>query len=59
MSNIDQSPSSDAKAKLAGLSKSRITIQHLNAKESKEHSERMGWPTSNLLIGNTIKGGRK
>jgi hypothetical protein len=56
---IDKSLSDHVKAKSTDVNKSQITIQRLNAKESKEHSERMGLPTSNLIIGNTIKGGRK
>ena len=58
MSHINQSPNSDTKGKSSDDSQPRIKIQRLNAKESKDHSERLGLSTSYLIIGNTLKGGR-
>ena len=37
----------------------KVKVQHLNVKEAEEFRERMGLPRSYLVIGNTIKGGRK
>ena len=37
----------------------KVKVQHLNVKEAEEFREHMGLPRSYLVIGNTIKGGRK
>ena len=37
----------------------KVKVQYLNVKEAGEFRERMGLPRSYLVIGNTIKGGRK
>ena len=37
----------------------KVKVQYLNAKEAEEFRERMGLSCSYLVIGNTIKGGRK
>ena len=37
----------------------KVNVQYLNVKEAEEFRERMGLPRSYLVIGNTIKGGRK
>ena len=37
----------------------KVKVQYLNVKEAEEFRERMGMPRSYLVIGNTIKGGRK
>jgi hypothetical protein len=37
----------------------KVKVQYLNVKEAEEFRERMGLPRSYLVIGNTIKGGRK
>jgi len=39
--------------------KGRVKVQHLTPKEAREFNTRMGLPNSYLVIGNTIKGGRK
>ena len=58
MSHINQLPNSDTKGKSPDDSQPRIKVDRLNAKESKEHSERLGLSTSYLIIGNTVKRGR-
>jgi hypothetical protein len=37
----------------------KVKVQHLNVQEAEEFRERMGLSSSYLVIGNTIKGGRK
>jgi len=37
----------------------KVKVQYLNVKEAEEFRERMGLSHSYLVIGNTIKGGRK
>jgi hypothetical protein len=37
----------------------KVKVRHLNVKEAGEFRERMGLHRSYLVIGNTIKGGRK
>ena len=37
----------------------KVKVQHLNVQEAGEFRERMGLSSSYLVIGNTIKGGRK
>ena len=37
----------------------KVKVQHLNVKEAEEFRERMGLSRSYLVIGDTIKGGRK
>ena len=37
----------------------KVKAQYLNVKEAEEFRERMSLPRSYLVIGNTIKGGRK
>jgi len=58
MSHINQSPNIAIKGKSSDDTQPRIKVERLNAKESKDHSERLGLSTSYLLIGNTLKGGR-
>ena len=37
----------------------KVKVRYLNVKEAEEFREHMGLPRSYLVIGNTIKGGRK
>ena len=59
MSNNEQPVNADTNVNSPDDSKPRIRVKRLKAEESKEHSEKMGLPTSYLIIGNTIKVGRK
>ena len=59
MSDINQSPKGDSKSKSSTTNKPRVKVQRLTSQEAQEFRERMGLPNSYLVIGNTIKGGRK
>ena len=56
MSVIHESLKGDIKSKPSTANKPRVKVQLLT---SQEFRERMGLPNSYLVIGNTIKGGRK
>ena len=59
MSDINRSPSGDIKNKVAAEVQPRVKVKHLTPAESREFNHRMGLSDSYLVIGNTIKGGRK
>ena len=59
MSNINQSLNGDSKSKPSTTNKPRVKVKRLIPEEAREFRERMGWSDSYLVIGNTIKGGRK
>ena len=59
MSNINQSPNGDIKSKSSTTNKPRVKVKRLTPEEAREFLERMGLCDSYLVIGNTIKGGRK
>jgi hypothetical protein len=59
MSDINQSPKGDIKSKSSSTNKSRVKVKRLTPEEAREFRERMGLSDSYLVIGNTIKGGRK
>ena len=49
----------DIKSKASITNKPRVNVQRLTSQEAQEFRDRMGLPNSYLVIGNTIKGGRK
>jgi len=59
MSVIHESLKGDIKSKPSTANKPRVKVQRLTSQEAQEIRERMGLPNSYLVIGNTIKGGRK
>ena len=59
MSNINKSPKGDIVSNRTITNKPRVKVQRLTSQEAQEFRERMGLPNSYLVIGNTIKGGRK
>jgi len=59
MSVIHESLKGDIKSKPSTANKPRAKVQRLTPQEAQEFRERMGLPNSYLVIGNTIKGGRK
>ena len=59
MSNINQSPKGDIKSKSSTTNKPRVKVKRLTPEEAREFKKRMGLSDSYLVIGNTIKGGRK
>jgi len=59
MSNINQSLNGDSKSKPSTTNKPRLKVKRLTPEEAREFRERMGLCDSYLVIGNTIKGGRK
>ena len=59
MSNINQSPKGDIKTKSSTTDKPPVKVNRLTPEEAIEYRERMGLSDSYLVIGNTIKGGRK
>ena len=59
MSNINQSPDGDIKSKRSTTSKPRVKVKRLTPAEARAFRKRMGLCDSYLVIGNTIKGGRK
>ena len=59
MLNINRPPSDEPKKPVLKRYKGRVKVQHLTPKEAREFNTRMGLPNSYLVIGNTIKGGRK
>ena len=59
MVNKEKPVDAGTKVSSSNYIKPRIRVKRLNAKESKEHSVRMGLPTSCVVISNRIIGGRK
>ena len=59
MSVTHESLKGDIKSKPSAANKPRVKVQRLTSHEAQEFRERMGLPNSYLVIGNTIKGGRK
>jgi hypothetical protein len=59
MSVIHGSLKGDIKSKPSTANKPRVKVQRLTSQEAQEFRERMGLSNSYLVIGNTIKGGRK
>jgi hypothetical protein len=59
MSDINGSPNGDIKSKVAAVVQPRVKVKHLTPAETREFNHRMGLSDSYLVIGNTIKGGRK
>jgi len=59
MSVIHESLKGDIKSKPSTANKPRVKVQRLTYQEAQEFRERIGLPNSYLVIGNTIKGGRK
>jgi hypothetical protein len=59
MSVIHESLKGDIKSKPSTANKPRVKVQRLTSQEAQEFRERMGLSNSYLVIGNTIKGGRK
>ena len=59
MSVTHESLKGDIKSKLSTANKQRVKVQSLTSQEAQELRERMDLPNSYLVIGNTIKGGRK
>jgi hypothetical protein len=57
--DIHQSPKGDVKSKPYAANKPRVKVQRLIFQEAQEFRERMDLPNSYIVIGNTIKGGRK
>ena len=59
MSDINRSPNGDIKSKVVAEARPRVKVKHLTRAETREFNLRMGLSDSYLVIGNTIKGGRK
>ncbi|XXK58686.1 hypothetical protein ACMAY9_11255 [Porticoccaceae bacterium nBUS_09] len=59
MSNINHSLNGDTKSRSSTTNKPRVKVKRLTPEEAREFLERMGLCDSYLVIGNTIKGGRK
>jgi hypothetical protein len=59
MSNINQSPNGDIKSIPSTTVKPRVKIKCPTPEEAGEYREQMDLCDSYLVIGNTIKGGRK
>ena len=59
MSVTHESLKGDIKSKPSTANKPRVKVQRLTSQEAQEFRERMGLSNSYLVIGNTIKGGRK
>jgi hypothetical protein len=59
MSVIHESLKGDIKSKPSTANKPRVKVQRLTSQEAQVFREQMGLPNSYLVIGNTIKGGRK
>ncbi len=59
MSDINRSPNGDIKSKVVAEARPRVKVKHLTRAETREFNRRMGLSDSYLVIGNTIKGGRK
>ena len=59
MVNKEKPVDAGTKVSSSNYIKPRTIVKRLNAKESKEHSVRMGLPTCCLVITNRIIGGRK
>ena len=59
MSDINRSPNGDIKSKVVTEAKPRVKVKHLMRADTREFNHRMGLSDSYLVIGNTIKGGRK
>ena len=59
MSDINQSPNGDSKSKSLTTNKPRVKVKRLTPAEARAFRKRMGLCDSYLVIGNTIKGGRK
>ena len=59
MSVIHESLKGDIKSKPSTANKPRLKVKRLTPEEAREFRERMGLCDSYLVIGNTIKGGRK
>ena len=59
MSVIHGSLKGDIKSKPSTANKQRVKVQRLTFQEAQKIRERMDLPNSYLVIGNTIKGGRK
>ena len=59
MSDINESPNGYIKSKVVTEAKPRVKVKHLTRAETQEFNHRMGLSDSYLVIGNTIKGGRK
>ena len=59
MSVIHESLKGDIKSQPSTANIPRFKVRRLTSQETQEFRERMGLPNSYLVIGNTIKGGRK
>ena len=59
MSDINRSPNGDIKSNVVAEARPRVKVKHLTPAETREFNHRMGLSDSYLVIGNTIKGGRK
>lgn len=59
MSDINQSPNGDTKSKPPTTNKPCVKVKYLTPEEARVYRQRMGLSDSYLVIGNTIKGGRK
>jgi len=59
MSDSNQPPRGQTKKPALKRYKGRVKVQYLTPEEAREFNQRMGIPSSYLVIGNTIKGGRK
>ena len=59
MSVIHESLKGGIKSIPSTANKPRVKVQRLTSQEAQEFNERMGLPNIYLVIGNTIKGGRK
>ena len=59
MLNINRPPSGEPKKPVLKRYTGRVKVQHLTPEEAREFNQRMGIPSSYLVIGNTIKGGSK
>ena len=59
MSDINQSPKGDSKSTSSTTNNPRVKVKRLTPQEAREFRKRMGLSDSYLVIGNTIKGGRK
>ena len=59
MSNINRRPNGEPRKPVLKRYKGRVKVQYLTPEEAREFNQRMGIPSSYLVIGSTIKGGSK
>ena len=59
MSNINRRPNGEPKKPVLKRYKGRVKVQYLTPEEAREFNQRMGIPSSYLVIGSAIKGGSK